>query len=67
MSEEISKEIKDEIFRLISIPGLELEDIPDRINKIFKIEMDSEEVIEILSDEYLKHSLDYGRRLCCRF
>jgi len=28
----------------------------------------SEEVKKnILEDEYLRHNLDYGRRLCCRF
>jgi len=43
MTEEISEEVKNEIFRLVSTPGVEIE------------------------DEYLKHNLDYGRRLCCRF
>ena len=67
MTEDTSNEIKAEIFRLISIPGLEVEEIPDRINIIFNIEIDHEEVMQILSDEYLKHNLDYGRRLCCKF
>ncbi|MBY9013301.1 MAG: hypothetical protein KGD70_13085 [Candidatus Lokiarchaeota archaeon] len=67
MTVQISKEIKDEIFRLVSTPGVEIEDIPDRINKVFKMELNYEEVMELLSDEYLKHNLDYGRRLCCRF
>ena len=67
MTEEISKEIKDEIFRLVSTPGVEIEDISDLINEVFKIELNYEEVMEFLSDEYLKHNLDYGRRLCCRF
>ena len=67
MTEEISKEIKNEIFRLVSIPGVEIEDIPNRVNKVYKIKLNYEEVMKILSDEYLKHNLDYGRRLCCRF
>jgi hypothetical protein len=67
MIEQISKEIKDEIFRLVSTPGVEIEDIPDKINHVFKIELNYEEIMEFLSDEYLKHNLDYGRRLCCRF
>ena len=67
MTIEISKEIKNEIFRLVSIPGVEIEDIPNRVNKVYKIKLNYEEVMKILSDEYLKHNLDYGRRLCCRF
>ena len=67
MTVQISKEIKDEIFRLVSTPGVEIEDIPDRVNKVYKTELNYEEVMKILSDEYLKHNLDYGRRLCCRF
>ena len=67
MTEEISEEVKTEIFRLVSTPGVEIEDIPDRVNKAYKIELNYEEIMKILSDEYLKHNLDYGRRLCCRF
>ena len=67
MTEEISKEVKNEIFRLVSTPGVEIEDIPDRVNKVYKTELNYEEVMKILSDEYLRHNLDYGRRLCCRF
>ena len=67
MTKEISEEIKNEIFRLISTPGVEIEEISDRVNKAFKIELNYDEVMKILSDEYLKHNLDYGRRLCCRF
>ena len=67
MTEEISKEVKNEIFRLISTPGVNIKDIPDRVNKVYETVLDYEEVMKILSDEYLKHNLDYGRRLCCRF
>ncbi len=67
MTEEISKEIKNEIFRLVSTPGVEIVDIPEIVNRLFKIELNYEGVMEFLSDEYLKHNLDYGSRLCCRF
>ena len=56
-----NEEIKKEIFELISTPGIEIEDIVEKMN------LDYEEVMKILSDEYLKHNLDYGRRMCCRF
>jgi hypothetical protein len=61
MNLEISEEIKKEIFRLISQPGLEIEDIAK------KVKLDYDTVMEILSEEYLRKNLDYGRRLCCRF
>jgi len=61
MTEEVSEEIKKEIFDLISTPGVEIEEIAEKLN------LDYDEVMKILSDEYLKHNLDYGRRMCCRF
>ncbi len=61
MTEEISEEIKKQIFELISTPGVEIEDIVKKLN------LDYDKIMEILSDEYLRHDLDYGRRLCCRF
>ena len=67
MTEEVSKEVKSEIFKLVSMPGIEIENIPTIINNEFETNLDYEEVMKILSDEYLKHNLDYGRRLCCRF
>lgn len=67
MTEEFSEEIKKEIFKLISTPGVQVEDIPERIKKVYMIDINYEQVMEILSEEYLKHNLDYGRRLCCRF
>ncbi|GAH71921.1 unnamed protein product [marine sediment metagenome] len=67
MTEEISEEVKNEIFKLVSTPGVEIDDIPDRVNKVYKTELNYEEIMKILSDEYLKYNLDYGRRLCCRF
>ena len=67
MTKEISKEVKNEIFRLVSTPGVEIEDIPTIINDKFETDLDYERVMKILSDEYLKYNLDYGRRLCCRF
>lgn len=61
MVSEVNEETKKEIFRLISIPGIEVEDIAKRLN------LDYEKVMKILADEYLKNNLDFGRRLCCRF
>ena len=67
MTEDISEDVEKEIFRLISTPGIEIEDIPEIVNKNYNTQLDYEKVMEILSNEYLKHDLDYGRRLCCRF
>lgn len=67
MINSISEEMKEEIFRLILIPGIEVEDIPIQINQKFNSELDFETVMKILSDEYMKYNLDFGRRLCCRF
>jgi len=67
MTEDISEDIKKEIFRLVSTPGIEIEDIPEIVNKDYNTQLDYEKVMEILSNEYLKHNLDYGRSLCCRF
>jgi 5'-3' exonuclease len=61
MTEEVSEELKKEIFELISMPGVEIQDIAEKLN------IGYEKVMKILSDEYLKHNLDYGRRMCCRF
>lgn len=67
MINPISEEIKEEIFRLISTPGIEVEDIPIQINQKFKSNLNQDTVMKILADEYMKHDLNYGRRLCCRF
>ena len=61
MTEEISEEIKKEIFKLISIPGMEIEDVVKKLN------LDYDKIMDILSNEYLRNNLDYGRSLCCRF
>jgi len=61
MTEEVSEEIKKEILELISIPGVEIEEIAEKLN------LDHDKVMKILSDEYFKHNLDHGRRMCCRF
>ena len=67
MTEDISEDVKREILRLVCIPGIEIEQIPDIINKDYDTQLDYEKVMEILSNEYMKHNLDFGRRLCCRF
>lgn len=61
LKETVSEEIKQKIFKLISTPGVEIEDI------VKDVRLDYETVMEILSEEYLKNNLGYGRRLCCRF
>jgi len=67
MMEEISEQIKNEIFKLISTPGVEIEEISENINSKYNTNLDYNKVMTILSDEYLKYNLDYGRRICCRF
>ena len=67
MSEDISEDVKKEIFRLVCVPGIEIEEISEIVNKDYNTQLDHEKVMEILSEEYLKHDLDFGRRLCCRF
>ena len=67
MLNSISEEMKEEIFRLISTPGIEVEDIPIQINQKFNSNLNQEKVMKILADEYMKYDLNYGRRLCCRF
>jgi len=61
MTLEVSKDVKEEIFKLISIPGIEIEDIAKKVN------LDQETVMKVLSDEYFRTDLTHGRRLCCRF
>jgi hypothetical protein len=61
MKIEINEETKKEILHLISIPGIEIENIAE------KVKVNYEMIIQFLSEEYLKHNFDYGRRLCCRF
>ena len=61
MNSEISEEIVNEILKLISIPGIDIEDIEERVN------LDCDTILKILEEEYLKKDLNYGRRLCCRF
>ena len=58
---EISDSTKKEIFKLISTPGIEIEDI------VKKVSLDYDTIMELLTDEYLRNNFDYGRRLCCRF
>lgn len=61
MNAVVNEEVKKEIFDLISTPGIEIEDI------IVKVGLDYDTILKILSEEYFKCNLDYGRRLCCRF
>ena len=60
MTEEVTEEIRNQIFELICLPGIEIEEIAEKVN------LDYDKVKEILTDECLRNNLDYGRRLCCR-
>ncbi len=61
MEIEVSEEAKREILKLISTPGVEIEEI------VKKVKLDYDIIMNFLSDEFLKHNLDYGRRICCRY
>jgi len=61
METVVSEESKKEILKLISTPGVEIEDI------VKKVGLDYSLIMNFLSDEFLKHYFDYGRRICCRF
>ena len=58
---EIPEEKKKQIFELIETPGIDIQDISEKLN------LDFDTIMEFLSEEYFKHNLDYGRRMCCRF
>ncbi len=61
MEPSVSEESKKEILKLISTPGIEIEDIVKKVGLDYKL------VMNFLSDEFLKYNFDYGRRICCRF
>ncbi len=57
----INDEMKKEIFKMISTPGIEIKDIAK------KFDLNFDELMKFLEEEYLKYNLDFGRRICCRF
>ena len=61
METVVSEESKKEILKLISTPGVEIEDI------VKKVGLDYNLIMNFLSDEFLKYNFEYGRRICCRF
>lgn len=61
MEIEVSEDAKREILKLISTPGVEIEDI------VKEVKLDYNIIMNFLSDEFLKHNFDFGRRICCRF
>ena len=61
MKMEISEEMICEIIKLISTPGVDIEDIEEKVN------LDCDTILKILEEEYFKKNLNFGRRLCCRF
>jgi hypothetical protein len=66
MEYEKIEEITKEICKLICIPGIEMTEIPDKINSMFHTDLSYEEVLDLLSTEYMKNDLNHGRRLCCK-
>ena len=61
MEIEVSEDARREILKLISTPGVEIEDI------VKEVKLDYNIIMNFLSDEFLKHNFDFGRRICCRF
>lgn len=61
METELTEEMKQEILTLIATPGIEIEDI------VNKVKADYDTIIDFLTEEYLTYNFDFGRRLCCRF
>jgi len=61
METVVSEESKKEILKLISTPGVEIEDIAKKVGLDYNL------IMNFLSDEFLKHNFEYGRRICCRF
>lgn len=57
----INDEMKKEIFKMVSTPGIEIKDIAE------KLDLNLDELMKFLEEEYLKYNLDFGRRLCCLF
>jgi hypothetical protein len=57
----INDEMKEEIFKMVSTPGVELKDIAEKFN------LDFDDLMKFLEEEYIKYDLNFGRRLCCRF
>jgi hypothetical protein len=61
MTEKIDEKVKKKIFKMISTPGIEIEDI------VKEVDLSYDQVMKILTEEYLHKNLDFGRRLCCRY
>ncbi len=61
METVVSEESRKEILKLISTPGIDIEDIAKRVGLDYNL------IMNFLSDEFLKHNFEYGRRICCRF
>ncbi len=57
----INDEMKKEIFKMVSTPGIEIKDIAE------KFDLNLDELMKFLEEEYLTYNLAFGRRLCCRF
>jgi predicted DNA-binding helix-hairpin-helix protein len=66
MDQQISTEMKAEIYKLMRTPGIEVNDVPDIINHKFESNLNYDRLMEFLSEEYYRCNLDHGRKLCCR-
>ena len=66
MVQEISTEMKTEILKLMSTPGIEVNDVPKIVNHKFGSNLSYETLMEFLAEEYYRCNLDHGRKLCCR-
>ena len=61
MTDHFDEPTKKTILKRISTPGISIEDIAQEMN------IEQEELLEFLGDEFFKHNLEFGRRMCCRF
>lgn len=61
MTQQIDEKTKEQVLKLLSVPGMEIEEIAKLVN------IEHETLMAFLSDEYFKHDLNQGRRMCCRY
>ena len=66
MKQQISTEMKAEIYKLMCTPGIEVDEVPILINRKFGSNLNYDTLMEYLSEEYYRCDLDHGRKLCCR-
>ncbi|MFO8020373.1 MAG: hypothetical protein R6U96_17260 [Promethearchaeia archaeon] len=57
----IDDDKKKQIFKLMATPGVKIKNVAEQMD------IGYERLMKFLEDEYMKHNLGFGRRLCCRF